>query len=141
MAQTSVNFANITNIIFNSTQYDEIKLNGVSRWKRVWVQSSTTQQVDRGYWTYPNPYQEYVETSRTYGSTFRWSAGCADATLGMWPDGSPSGNYVWLTYSCPYWTGRTYTTTGYYRWVYPPAYYTSNWVTETVDTSHWEYFY
>lgn len=141
MTTLDVDFSTITRIIYNGVDHDKFIHNTSSKWERVWTVSSETQQVNQGYWTTPAPYQEWVETSRTYGSTFRWNVNCNSAVV-MWPDGQPTGSYEWVTVGCsPYWVGRNYTSNGYYRWVYPAAYWTDNWVDVTTDTSHYVYYY
>ena len=147
MATQSINFANITVVNFNGAAKDLVNRNGVRLWQRVWVTSSVQQSVNNGYWTYPAPYQAFIETSRTPTSQFWWNPWYTEDGQAQWI-GTMGPNSAWITtgdYSATgfdrYWQGQNYSVSGYYEWQYPSAYWTDSWVTQTVDTSHYVYYY
>jgi len=139
MATQSINWANIAVVNFNGTAKDRVNLNSVRLWERVWTPSSSTVQVDNGYWTQAASYQLFHETSISYGSTFTWNPWNGTGFIGyVGPD------YIWLTtgsYPDVAWVGQNVTRDGYYTTEQDPAYWTSNWQTVTTDTSHYVYFY
>lgn len=124
-------------------------------WRLVYVPSTTTSQVNQGYWTDPAPYQQFQETSRYFVGSGRWNVGnTTNPNLPMWPDGTPesyygsSGDYSWVNIGdydigdgYTYWRFNAYATSGYYYTVDPSPYWTDNWVTVTVDNSYYAHYY
>jgi hypothetical protein len=110
---------------------------------------TTTSQVDNSYYTYPDPYQAYQETGRTYqGGGYRWFPGADATNCGMptWPDGSFSGyTRQWTqvgSVNCSGWVFDIYTVTGYYYTVTPDPVYNEqiDTVTTTTDYDVWDWF-
>ena len=110
---------------------------------------TTTTQVDNSYYTYPDPYQAYQETSRTYaGGGYRWFPGADATNCGMptWPDGAfHSYTRQWTqvgSVNCSGWIFDIYTVTGYYYTVTPDPVYNEqiDTVTTTTDYDVWDWF-
>ncbi len=110
---------------------------------------TTTSQVDNSYYTYPDPYQAYQETGRTYqGGGYRWFPGADATNCGMptWPDGSFSSyTQQWTQVGSVNCSGRIfdiYTVTGYYYTVTPDPVYNEqiDTVTTTTDYNVWDWF-
>ena len=109
----------------------------------------TVQVTDNSYYTYPDPYQAFQETSRTYaGGGYRWFPGAEATNCGMptWPDGS-FGNYTrqWTqvgSVNCSGWIFDIYDVQGYYYTVYPPPIYTEDITYTDVTTTYivWDIF-
>jgi len=154
MPSITINWAQITQVRRqDGTVYNRVNRPGANRlWERVWIPSTTTTQVNDGYWVDPDPYWEFVRTGQYYTGSGRWNFNNPD--LGMWPDGSPSnfysgnGGYNWTHvgnyepgdgYS--YWRFEAYQFTGYEQYVDPGPYWQDNWITVTVDNSYWAYYY
>ena len=110
---------------------------------------TTTSQVDNSYYTYPDPYQAYQETGRTYqGGGYRWFPGADATNCGMptWPDGAfHSYTRQWTqvgSVNCSGWIFDIYTVTGYYYTVTPDPVYNEqiDTVTTTTDYDVWDWF-
>ena len=110
---------------------------------------TTTSQVDNSYYTYPDPYQAYQETGRTYqGGGYRWFPGADATNCGMptWPDGSFSSyTRQWTqvgSVNCSGWVFDIYTVSGYYYTVTPDPVYNEqiDTVTTTTDYDVWDWF-
>jgi len=69
-------------------------------WRLVYVPSTTSSQVNQGYWTDPAPYQAFQETSRSFAGSGRWNL--ENPNLPMWPEGQPwdyygsNGDFTWV---------------------------------------------
>lgn len=110
---------------------------------------TTTTTVDNSYYTYPDPYQAFQETSRTYaGGGYRWFPGADAANCGMptWPDGAyHSYTRQWTqvgSVNCSGWIFDIYVVQGYYYTVYPDPVYNEQFdqVTTVTEYDVWDWF-
>ena len=110
---------------------------------------TTTTTVDNSYYTYPDPYQAFQETSRTYaGGGYRWFPGADATNCGMptWPDGAFHGyTRQWTqvgSVNCSGWIFDIYSVSGYYYTVYPDPVYHEQFdqVTTVTEYDVWDGF-
>jgi hypothetical protein len=162
MPTVSVNFANITRVVYNGTDYNQLEIRGTQvaskqLWRRVYINSSypVTEYID------PPPYYERIQESKSFYSYIAWDPSNIDNDNESWPYGTPlewtSGgtnnwSFEWVNTGTEYnydgspnpfgainnqyyWVGVNY----YYdtQYVDPPGYYQTTYV----DNSYWAYYY
>lgn len=154
MPTLSVNFANITRVVRNGTDYNQLEITGSQvtpkqLWRRVYINSSypVTEWID------PAPYYEEIPGTRQIVYYFYWDPGAPDP----WPSGpdgpygtSMAGPIPGWAYNAPYagqWTSvqdsMNYDSygygsqpnwmgispySGYYYWIWTVYYYQTNYV-------------
>ena len=150
----SIDFSTITRVVRLGVDYNEFRIAGrinKTLWRRVWVVSSITQQVDTGgYWTDDPPYQYWVASGPKIYTTYFWWNPVASGGGPTWVGDWNGGSFEWQMISVYqylfgyweyWWRGQNYVQSGYYEWYDPPPYYTPVYTYQTVDTSHWVYYY
>lgn len=90
MPTVSVNFANITRVVYNGTDYNQLEIRGTQvaskqLWRRVYINSSypVTEYID------PAPYYEQIPESKSLYSYIAWEPNSWDDDPNSWPYGEP----------------------------------------------------